>query len=79
MCGQNCKFFGNLDLIRTYFGVGRQFQYLGVSANARGPGSAKIQSLYRVSTIRPLLASQHETRVQFGIPTNNAVQIQKIL
>ena len=42
-------------------------------------GSAKIQSLYRVSTIRPLLASQHETRVQFGIPTNNAVQIQKVL
>jgi len=29
--------------------------------------------------IRPLLASQHETRVQFGIPTNNAIQIQKVL
>ena len=28
--------------------------------------------------LRPLLASQHETRVQFGILTNNAVQIQKL-
>jgi len=42
-------------------------------------GSAKIYtSLYRVSTLRPLSASQHKTRVQFGIPTNNTVQIQKL-
>ena len=44
-------------------------QELLLSMHKWSHGSAKIQSLYRVSTIRPLLASQHETRVQFGIPT----------